>query len=145
MITLITFIVLLALTTIGLNPQKLDTAIKCGRWLGALLASAIVFSPSVTIENSTAFFIFFPLFYVIGFVLGAIYRYAVPFKHKAEVQEVNQTTTNTENTISENAQVAPNETWVMDKRLGITIFIVVSILLICLTFQYKIINFIESL
>ena len=84
MIKTVIFVILFYLLSFRLSYNKLDTKIKCGRFVGAFLGSATVFSPQITYDNNALIVIVLPFFFAIGFLVGFVYRALKPYVAVAE-------------------------------------------------------------
>jgi hypothetical protein len=79
--------IVFVVTALGL--KNTDTKFKCGRLVGSVLGSLVVLSPTITLswDNNAPFFIFFTIFYVVGFFIGFTFRAIKPHKNSLLVQE----------------------------------------------------------
>ena len=79
--------IVFVVTALGL--KNTDTKFKCGRLVGSVFGSLVVLSPTIPLswDNNAPFFVFFTIFYVVGFLIGFAYRAIKPHKNSLLVQE----------------------------------------------------------
>ena len=122
------FAVLFYGITYELNYKELDTKLKCGRFVGGFLSSITIFSPQITYDNNAILIVIFPLFFLIGFIFGFLYRAIKPYK--GIIQKELQVEERVEEHI-----VIDAEHFVLAKKAAIVFFILIAVAIIFIIFR----------